>query len=185
MWRRAAFATPIDALPAGAGTPGGSDATELAAAHAARTPKLSSRSDSTRYASLLAVMSVLLAASPVAAQTEFKATTLLKSDRTMEGERLSYPRTDNAEVTATLMEIAPGGETGFHMHTAPTFVYVLQGTVEVEEQSSGMKHTHGAGEAFLHQLNVLHNGRNKGSAPVQILVVSFGERGRPVMSRPQ
>lgn len=138
-----------------------------------------------RYTALLAIMSALLAASPAVAQTKFKATTLLKTDTTMEGERLSYLRTDNPEVTAVLMEIAPGGETGLHMHTAPTFVYVLQGTVEVEEQSSGMKHTHGAGDAFLHQLNVLHNGRNKGSAPVHILVVSFGERGRPVMSRPR
>jgi quercetin dioxygenase-like cupin family protein len=137
-----------------------------------------------RYLAFVAVMGVLLAASTVAAQNKFKATTLLKTDTTMEGERLSYLRTDNPEVTSVLMEIAPGGETGLHMHTAPTFVYVLQGTVEVEEQSSGMKHTHGAGEAFLHQLNVLHNGRNKGSASVQILVVSFGERGRPVMSRP-
>lgn len=143
-----------------------------------------SRKESVRYSALLAVMSVVLAASPASAQSKFKATTLLQSDTTMEGERLSYLRTDSPEATAVLMEIAAGGETGFHMHTAPTFVYVLQGTVEVEEQSSGMRHTHAAGEAFLHQLNVLHNGRNKGSTPLRILVVSFGERGRPVMTRP-
>lgn len=140
--------------------------------------------DSVRYAALLAIMSALLAASPAMAQSKFKTTTLLKTDKTMEGERLSYVRTDSPEVTSMLMEIAPGGETGLHMHTAPTFVYVLQGTVEVEEQASGMKHTHTAGDAFLHQLNVLHNGHNRGSTPVQILVVSFGERGRPVMTRP-
>jgi quercetin dioxygenase-like cupin family protein len=138
-----------------------------------------------RYVAFLAIMSAVLAASPATAQSKFKATTLLKTDTTMEGERLSYVRTDNPEVTSMLMEIAPGGETGLHMHTAPTFVYVVQGTVEVEEQASGMKHTHVAGDAFLHQLNVLHNGRNKGSTPLQILVVSFGERGKPVMMRPR
>lgn len=133
----------------------------------------------------LAGVGATIATFPAAAQNQFKATTLLKTDTTMEGERLSYLRTDNPEATAVLMEIAPGGETGLHMHTAPTFVYVLQGTVEVEEQSSGMKHTHAAGDAFLHQLNVLHNGRNKGTVPLQILVVSFGERGKPVMTRPR
>jgi quercetin dioxygenase-like cupin family protein len=129
------------------------------------------------------MIGALVAASPAAAQSKFKGTTLLKSDTTMDGARVSYPRTDSAEVTAMLMEVAPGGETGLHMHTAPTFVYVLEGTVEVEERSSGMKHSHGAGEAFLHALNVMHNGRNRGTTPVRIVVVSFGERGRPVMSR--
>ena len=99
----------------------------------------------------------------------------------MDGSPVAYPKTDSAEVTAMLMEIAPGGETGWHMHTAPTFVYVLEGTVEVEERPSGMKHTHTAGDAFLHALNTWHNGRNRGRTPVRILVVSTGERGRPVM----
>src|SRR6266545_338499 len=136
---------------------------------------------SMRSIGLLVLMAASLAATPAVAQVKFTGRTLLKSSTAMDGSPVAYPKTDSAEVTAMLMEIAPGGETGWHMHTAPTFVYVLEGAVEVEERPSGMKHTHAAGEAFLHALNTWHNGRNRGRTPARILVVSTGERGRPVM----
>lgn len=134
-----------------------------------------------RSISLLVLVAASLAATPAVAQVKFTGRTRLKSSTAMDGSPVAYPKTDSAEVTAMLMEIAPGGETGWHMHTAPTFVYVLEGTVEVEERPSAMKHTHTAGDAFLHALNTWHNGRNPGRRPARILVVSTGERGRPVM----
>jgi len=134
-----------------------------------------------RSIGLLVLMAASLAATPAVAQVRFTGRTLLKRSTTMDGSPVAYPKTDNAEVTAMLMEIDPGGETGWHMHTAPTFVYVLEGSVEVEERPSGMKHTHTAGDGFLHALKTWHNGRNRGRTPTRILVVSTGERGRPVM----
>jgi len=134
-----------------------------------------------RSIGLLVLMAASLAATPAVAQVRFTGRTLLKRSTTMDGSPVAYPKTDSAEVTAMLMEIDPGGETGWHMHTAATFVYVLEGSVEVEERPSGMKHRHTAGDAFLHALNTWHNGRNRGRTQTRILVVSTGERGRPVM----
>ncbi len=74
-----------------------------------------------RSIGLLVLMAASLAATPAVAQVKFTGRTLLKSSTAMDGSPVAYPKTDSAEVTAMLMEIAPGGETGWHMHTAPTF----------------------------------------------------------------
>lgn len=130
---------------------------------------------------LLAVCVVV--ALPAAAQVNFKATPVLQSGVTVSGAPLAYPRTDSAEVTALLLEIGPGGETGRHMHPNPTFVYLLEGTIEVE-MDGGMPHTYKAGDSFLEVLNTWHNGKNKGATPAKVLVVFSGVKGTPNLVRP-
>ncbi len=75
----------------------------------------------------IVALGIALSALPAAAQVNFKATPVLQSGTTVVGARLAYPVTDSAEVTALLLEIGPGGETGRHMHPNPTFVYILEG----------------------------------------------------------
>lgn len=48
------------------------------------------------------------------------------------GQKIVYPSTDKAEVTAMLVSIAPGGETGWHKHSIPVYAYMLTGEIEVE-----------------------------------------------------
>jgi len=125
-----------------------------------------------------------MSVSHAAAQVKFTATPILQSGVTVAGAPIVYPKTDSAEVTGMRVDIGPGGETGRHMHPYPAFVYVLEGTVEVEMEG-GTVHNYKAGDSFLEVLNTWHNGRNKGAATTKLLVVFAGVKGKPNLVRPQ
>ena len=133
---------------------------------------------------ILAVAVVGLMATPAAAQMKFSATPVLQSGATAGGAPIAYPRTDSAEVTAVLLDIGPGGETGRHMHPYPTFVYVLEGAIDVE-MDGGMAHSYKTGDSFLEVVNTWHNGKNKGTTSAKVLVVFAGVHGNPNLVRPQ
>lgn len=133
--------------------------------------------------SLLLAVCVVALAVPAAAQVNFKATPILQSG-TVAGAQIAYPRTDSAEVTALVLDIGPGGETGRHMHPNPTFVYVLEGAIDVEADGHETR-SYKAGDSFLEMLNTWHNGKNKGTTPAKVLVVFSGARGKPNLVRPQ
>lgn len=61
-----------------------------------------------------------------------KVTPLKKTTTTTTGQKVSYPKTDSPEVTAVLVEIPVGGETGWHLHPVPVYAYVLSGALTVE-----------------------------------------------------
>ena len=82
------------------------------------------------------------------------------------------------------VDIGPGGETGRHMHLYPAFVYVLERAIAVEIDGE-MVHSYKAGDSFLEAINTWHNGKNRGSIPVRLLVVFAGVRGKPNLVRPQ
>ena len=131
---------------------------------------------------LVAVVGALLA-TPLAAQVKFSSTPILQSGVTNAGGPITYPATDSAEVTALRVDIGPGGETGRHMHLSPAFVYVLEGAIEVEIEGGG-SHSYKAGDSFVEAINLWHNGKNRGSIPVKLLVVFTGVRGKPNLVRP-
>ena len=83
-----------------------------------------------------------------------------------------------------MLAIGPGGETGRHMHPYPTFVYVLEGAIDVE-MDGGVVHSYKAGDSFLEVVNTWHNGKNKGTTPAKVLVVFAGVLGKPNLVRPQ
>ncbi len=136
-----------------------------------------------KTAGLLALATTVLAVAPISAQVNFKATPILQSSTTSMGAPIAYPKTGKPEVTALLFEIGPGGESGRHMHPNPTFVYVLDGAIDVE-MDGGMVHTYTAGDSFLEVLNTWHNGKNKGTTPAKVLVVFAGVKGKPNLVRP-
>jgi quercetin dioxygenase-like cupin family protein len=136
-----------------------------------------------RVIGIVAVAAALLFPVTTDAQTNFKATPILQSGTTVHGKAIAYPATDSPEITALLLEIAPGGESGRHMHPNPTFVYVLEGTLDVEME--GKTHSFKAGDSFLEAVNTWHNGKNKGKVPAKVLVVFSGAAGQPNLIRPE
>ena len=132
---------------------------------------------------ILALGITVLLAAPAAAQVKFSAKPILQGGATIGGTPVVYPKTDSAEVTAVMLEIGPGGETGRHMHPYPTFVYVLEGTLDVE-MDDGTVHSYKAGDSFLEVTNTWHNGKNKGTIPMKTLVVFAGVHGKPYLVRP-
>ena len=137
-----------------------------------------------KHPGILAVAVFGLIATPAAAQVKFSATPVLQSGTTAGGTSIAYPKTDSAEVTALVLDIGPGGETGRHMHPYPTFVYVLEGAIDVA-MDGGAVHSYQAGDSFLEVVNAWHNGKNNGTTPAKVLVVFAGVHGKPNLVRPQ
>jgi quercetin dioxygenase-like cupin family protein len=111
------------------------------------------------------------------AQQAPKVSPVVKATATASGQKLQYPQTDKPEIESVLIEIAPGGESGRHMHPVPTYVYVVEGTLTVE-MDDGSPREYAAGSGFLESVNTWHNGKNLGKAPVKVLVVFVSEEGK-------
>jgi quercetin dioxygenase-like cupin family protein len=99
------------------------------------------------------------------------ATVILKTTTTGDGVPLVYP-TGQAMVTARVVEIPVGGETGWHRHPTPLFAYILEGEMTIVPDGAPPKHFK-AGEGFMETAG-WHNGRNEGDKPVRLLSVYPG-----------
>jgi quercetin dioxygenase-like cupin family protein len=109
-------------------------------------------------------------------QTAVKATELLKATTTITGQKLEYPRR-NPQVTATLVEIPPGVDVGWHEHPNIRYVYVLDGTLTIELEN-GTKRDFPAGTIFVEAVGTKHHGLNTGSAPAKVLFIDHSEEGQ-------
>lgn len=105
------------------------------------------------------------------------ATVLQKTSVTSNGEKIFYPQTDRAEVTAMAVDLAPGAETGWHQHPVPVYAYVVAGNLSVELEGDNVLNFR-AGEAIIEVVNTPHNGKNRGAEPVRLAVFYLGSEGR-------
>lgn len=107
-----------------------------------------------------------------------KASPVLKTSSSWNGQPLAYPD-GQPEISGLVIEMAPGGETGWHLHTVPSFALVLEGELEVQLKDGAVKRVK-PGEAFAEVVNTLHNGRNVGAVPVKLVVFYAGSAGRTI-----
>ena len=77
--------------------------------------------------------------------------------------------------------IAPGASGSRHRHPGPTFVYVLEGAVEIELEGAPAR-VYRAGEAFYEDPHQLHiSTKNVSEAePARILVYHLSHNGEPL-----
>jgi len=121
---------------------------------------------------------LLLAVCPVAASAEegisYKvlSTPVLEAEQTIIGQPLAYPD-GKAKVTAVIVTIPPGGETGWHEHAVPLFGYMLEGELTVDYGDKGTR-TYRHGDALMEAMNWPHNGTNRTETPLRILAVYMG-----------
>ena len=108
----------------------------------------------------------------------FKVTPVLKTGKTASGGKIEYPKPAQPEVVSVIGELEPGGRTARHQHPVPVYVYVLEGTFTVQADG-GEPRDYKSGQAFMEDINHWHQGFNKGTTPVKILVVFMGEEGKP------
>jgi quercetin dioxygenase-like cupin family protein len=133
---------------------------------------------------------MILAAAAVCAQLneaegykkQVQVTPLLRATTTSAGQPIVYPNTSDPEVTAILVEIPAGGETGWHRHPYPCYGYILSGEIFVDVQGGATNHFT-AGQALVESVNMLHNGRNPGPEPVRLVMFVTGEKGQPFTVR--
>lgn len=110
-----------------------------------------------------------------------KVSTVLKTETSWDGKPIEYP-SGKAEITGMVIEIAPGSETGWHLHPVPSFAMVLEGELEVHLKDGAVKHLK-SGEALAEVINTFHNGRNVGFVPVKLVVFYAGSTGQELSKK--
>ena len=126
---------------------------------------------------LLALLPAASASAEEALSYKTLATPLLSTSETIIGQPFAYPA-GTAKVSAVIVTIPPGGETGWHEHAVPLFVHVLDGAVTVDYGDKGVR-VYKAGDSLMEAMNWPHDGMNKGDTPVRILAVYIGAEGVP------
>jgi quercetin dioxygenase-like cupin family protein len=123
---------------------------------------------------LLAALTLCPAASRAEQGPSYSAllTPLLKGEADVLGRPLSYPA-GQATVTAAIVVLAPGQQTGWHVHAVPLFAQILEGELTVDYGSKGRK-LFRAGDTVLEAVDWPHNGTNTGTVPVRLLAVYMG-----------
>ena len=125
----------------------------------------------------LALLAILFAAPALAEDATPQTyqnllTPLLQSGSDVLGDPLVFPE-GTPNITAAIVTVPPGGETGHHTHEVPLFAYILEGELTVDYGERGKK-TYRAGEAVLEAQNQPHNGVNTGTVPMKLLAVYMG-----------
>jgi quercetin dioxygenase-like cupin family protein len=105
-----------------------------------------------------------------------KVTSLLKTTSGWDGKQIVYPE-GQAEMTALLVEIAPGESTGWHQHPVPSFGFLLEGTLEITLMDGRVKRME-PGEALSEVTDTMHIGRVLSKTPVKIVVFYAGAIGK-------
>ena len=126
---------------------------------------------------------VLVLHTPCAAQTPFTSTPVIRTTTTAAGLPIVYPGADSAEVSAVVVDMQPGADSGPHLHPVPAFIYMLSGAIEVKTEGAET-HAYKAGEALVEAVNAWHSVRNIGEGHARFLVVFTGVHGQPTSKRP-
>ena len=104
---------------------------------------------------------------------------ILKTDTTSLGQKLSYPSSDNDEVTMLKITLRPGTTTGWHEHNVPVFAYVLKGTLTVElENKRTLQFKENS--SFAEVIHTFHQGANYGNEDLVLLAIYMGVKGKPL-----
>ncbi len=143
-----------------------------------------------REVSAAIILAVFLLAGvnfPVRAQQPAPSPTItrravLQATTTLTGQPLRFPLFRNM-VTAVLVELAPGGQTGAQRFFVPTVLYVLEGTLTAEFEGSAPRAI-AAGQAVVPPVNVAGNVRNLGPSPARWMAVTFADASEPAVSPP-
>lgn len=105
-------------------------------------------------------------------------TPLISSGETVMGEKVEYPTSGPAKITAAILTLAPGQETGWHTHGVPTSGIMLEGELTVDYGEKGTR-IYRQGDAVIEAMKVAHNGKNTGSGPMRVFAVFMGAEGVP------
>ena len=103
------------------------------------------------------------------ASATIKVTPLIQSTQSWNGTPIAYPE-GQAQITGLMIEIAPGADTGWHQHPAPSFGVITQGTLEVTLRDGQVKRLQ-TGDALIEVVNTDHIGRNVGDVPVKLCLL--------------
>ncbi len=93
-------------------------------------------------------------------------------------EPIVYPTGAPAKLTANILTLEPGQETGWHTHGVPIAGIVLEGEITVDYGARGVR-TFRKGDAVAEAINVPHNGKNTGPGTLRVFALYMGAEGLP------
>jgi quercetin dioxygenase-like cupin family protein len=125
---------------------------------------------------ILSMVILMVSHSLAAKEKGYPAIPLLSTETTIVGEKIAYPVTGQAKVTAAIVTLVPGEKTILHKHGVPLFAYILDGELSVDYGKDGIR-IYRQGDTFMEAMSVPHYGINNGSEPVRILAVYMGAEG--------
>ena len=102
----------------------------------------------------------------------------MKVDKDILGNAITYPGGDPAQITGIIITMEPGSSNGWHSHPVPTFGYVLSGELTVEYDTGEVKLI-GVGDTIVEAQHTPHQGHNRGTEPIKIVVFYAGAEGVP------
>jgi len=93
--------------------------------------------------------------------------------------KLKFETHGDSDMYVTQVTIAPGGTTGWHMHTGPSFLIVKSGTATFYQGADPTctPQVVTAGNSVLEEAQTVHIVRNEGTVPLVNVVVQFVPRG--------
>ena len=117
------------------------------------------------------------------APNPIRSTILTRTSTTWTGAPIRYP-SGPAEVTAVLIEIPSGTDTGWHVHASPNFAYLLEGELEVR-LTNGQTRLLRAGDVHSEVVDTVHAGRSVGQGPARLVVFYTSTVGTPLSAPAQ
>jgi quercetin dioxygenase-like cupin family protein len=126
---------------------------------------------------LFVILCVLCSQGFAQYQQEIRVENLLKTDTTVLGQKIAYPKTGDEEVTFSKVIIPIGKATGWHKHDVPVFAYVLQGNLTVELEDGSIR-SFPQGSTFAEVVDTFHNGSNIGKEEVILLAIYLGQKNK-------
>jgi quercetin dioxygenase-like cupin family protein len=100
---------------------------------------------------------------------------LFAGSETVIGQTIAYPE-GTPKVTAAIVTMTTGQQTGWHRHDTPLLAWILEGQLTVDYGPDGLR-DYGEGDAFLEAFLTPHNGRATGAGETRILAVFMGADG--------
>jgi quercetin dioxygenase-like cupin family protein len=104
-----------------------------------------------------------------AAAPTVKRTVLLQHDTSVPGY----------EAVLVSVEIPAGGREGRHTHPGVAMIHVLEGTLSLDYEGKPQA-SYKAGDSFYVDAGKVHEGINKGTAPVKAIATFIIPKGQPV-----
>lgn len=115
---------------------------------------------------------------PTAVAAPVQSRTLMETLTSWDGKGLNYPA-GTPKITALEIEVAPGADTGWHLHPVPSLAYILEGQLELRLRD-GSTRLLGPGQAVAEVVNTEHRGRNPGDRPTRLVVFYVGSTALPL-----
>jgi len=103
---------------------------------------------------------------------------LLQADGSWNGKAYTHYPTGQPQLTMLKVTIAPHTALPWHTHPFPNAVYVLSGTLTLEDRDSGKSKVFHQGDAFAESVDDVHRGV-AGDEPTVLLITYSGTPGVP------